>query len=129
MIDTNNIIAVKPIPTVQEVSPALNSERISAEVKGNFRQQSEQTTTGTEKRSESKIDAKLAEQMVHQLNDNLKIFNTRIAFSIDDKTKKTVVKIIDEDKNEVIRQVPPDYLLKISQRISELLGIIVDEKA
>jgi flagellar protein FlaG len=129
MIDTNNIIAVKPVPVMQEVAPTVNTEKITAETKSQYKPSTEQVQNEKERKSEKKIDPKLAEQIVHQLNDNLKIFNTRIAFSIDDKTKKTIVKIIDEDKNEVIRQVPPDYLLKISQRISELLGIMVDEKA
>jgi flagellar protein FlaG len=129
MIDTNNIVAVKPIPIMQEVPAAVNSERISSETKGQSNVGNEQNLYERTYKKSSSSDQQFSQELVGQLNDELKIFNTRIAFSIDEKTKKTVVKIIDENKNEVIRQVPPDYLLKISERISELLGVLVDEKA
>jgi flagellar protein FlaG len=130
MIDTTNILASKPIPIVQEVTPAANSEKVSNEIK----QQQPQTSSGQSQSDKTKgkdaqLSAKELEQLSKQLNEELNVFNTRVAFSIDDKTKKTVVKIIDSSNNEVIRQVPPDYLLKISQNISELLGLLVDEKA
>jgi flagellar protein FlaG len=128
MIDTNNIIASKPITPVQEVIPPMNSEKISTEVRQQSQISSEQIQVEKTKQKSTQIDSKMTEQLVHQLNEELKIFNTKLSFSIDDKTKKTVVKIIDESNNEVIRQIPPEYLLKISQRISELLGLIVDEK-
>jgi flagellar protein FlaG len=129
MIDTNNIVAVKPIPIMQEVPAAVNSEKISSEAKSQSNVANEQNLYERVVKKSSSTDQKFSQELVGQLNNELKIFNTRIAFSIDEKTKKTVVKIIDENKNEVIRQVPPDYLLKISERISELLGILVDEKA
>lgn len=128
MIDTNNIVASKPITPIQEVVPPVSNERISTEVRQQSQITSEQIQVERSKQKKPIIDSKTTEQMVRQLNEELKIFNTKLAFSIDDKTKKTVVKIIDESNNEVIRQIPPEYLLKISQRISELLGLIVDEK-
>ncbi|HEY9186568.1 MAG TPA: flagellar protein FlaG [Bacteroidota bacterium] len=129
MIDTNNILATKPIQVVQEVAPALSSEKVSTEVKQQTRNATEQTRASRSSKKDTQFDSKVMDQLAKQLNEDLKIFNTRVSFSIDDKTKKTVVKIIDSSNNEVIKQVPPDYLLKISQRISELLGLLVDEKA
>ncbi len=127
MIDTNNILATKPIQVLQEVAPAVNSEKVSTEVRRNSQNAVDQNARP--KKKDAQFDSKMMEQLAKQMNEDLKVFNTRVSFSIDDKTKKTVVKIIDGSNNEVIKQVPPDYLLKISQRISEVLGLLVDEKA
>lgn len=129
MIDTNNILATKPIQVIQEVAPAVSSEKISTEIKQQTRNAVDQAKSTKSSKKDTQFDSKMMDQLAKQLNEDLKIFNTRVSFSIDDKTKKTVVKIIDGSNNEVIKQVPPDYLLKISQRISELLGLLVDEKA
>ena len=130
MIDTNNILASKPIQVVQEVSATVGSEKTS----DNFKHQqsqilSKQVQSGNAKTSSSEFSSKMTEQVVNQLNEDLKVFNTRVSFSIDDTTKKTVVKIIDNSSGDVIKQIPPEYLLKVSQRITELLGLVVDEKA
>lgn len=129
MIDTNNILATKPIQVLQEVAPAVNSEKVSTEVRRNSQNAVDQNQNTRPRKKDAQFDSKMMEQLAKQMNEDLKVFNTRVSFSIDDKTKKTVVKIIDGSNNEVIKQVPPDYLLKISQRISEVLGLLVDEKA
>jgi flagellar protein FlaG len=58
----------------------------------------------------------------------MSLFNTRVAFSVDERTNKTVVQIIDNASNDVVRQVPPEYLLEVSQNITELIGLLVDKK-
>jgi flagellar protein FlaG len=67
--------------------------------------------------------------IIGELNNALKVITTRVAFSVDKTTGKTVVKIIDEDSEQVIRQIPPEQMLRIAQRITELLGLLVDERA
>ncbi len=129
MIDTNNILATKPIPIVQEIGPTVNTGMVSAEIKQQVQSNADQGQANKSRKNETKFDSLVMDSLAKQLNEDLKVFNTRVSFSIDDKTKKTVVKIIDSSNNEVIKQVPPDYLLKVSQRISELLGLLVDEKA
>ena len=74
------------------------------------------------------LSAEEIEGIIKELNQFIQIFNTKIAFEIDKETKKTILRIVDVETNEVIRQIPPEELLKISRRISELLGVIINEK-
>ncbi|CUS78319.1 flagellar protein FlaG [Candidatus Kryptonium thompsonii] len=74
------------------------------------------------------LSAEEIEGIIKELNQFIQIFNTKIAFEIDKETKKTILRIVDVETNEVIRQIPPEELLKISRRISELLGLIINEK-
>ncbi|WP_163339281.1 flagellar protein FlaG [Desulfopila sp. IMCC35008] len=39
---------------------------------------------------------------------------------------KTIVKVIDRETNEVIRQIPPEELLELTKHLNELQGNIVD---
>lgn len=55
--------------------------------------------------------------------------NFNIDFDLDDATNSMVVKIIDRDTGETLRQIPPDQVLKIKQHMRETLGLIFDHLA
>lgn len=59
------------------------------------------------------LSAEEIEGIIKELNQFIQIFNTKIAFEIDKETKKTILRIVDVETNEVIRQIPPEELLKI----------------
>jgi len=37
-----------------------------------------------------------------------------LTFSLDRETRRPVLKIVDKETNEVIRQIPPEYVLRLS---------------
>lgn len=65
--------------------------------------------------------------IVEELNKAMQVVGTTLAFTIDEQTKRTVVKVLDAQTHEVIRQIPPEEMLKVSQRIAELMGILIDQ--
>jgi flagellar protein FlaG len=71
--------------------------------------------------SKEQIDA-----VVQELNKAMQIVNTSLSFSVDQNTKQTVVKVTDVNTKEVIRQIPSEEMLRVSQRIAELLGVLYD---
>jgi len=50
-----------------------------------------------------------------------------LKYEIDEKTNDVIVKVFERGTDRLIRQVPPEAILKLKQRISDLLGIIYDE--
>jgi len=54
--------------------------------------------------------------------------HTNAEFSYHEPTKRISVKIIDEETNEVIREIPPEETLEMISKMWELAGIMVDEK-
>lgn len=55
---------------------------------------------------------------------------TSLEFTIDQSTKTTVVKIMDKDSGEVIRQIPSDAALAIAESISEFQkGLLLRQEA
>jgi len=46
--------------------------------------------------------------------------------SIDEKTKSMVIKLIERESHKVIRQIPPEEILRLRQHLQELLGVVFD---
>jgi len=84
--------------------------------------------TSADRGDEGGTQQPAVESVVKDLNDAVKMFNTNLSFSIDKDTGKTVIKVVDVATKEVIRQIPPDDVLRIAAHIKELLGILYDKK-
>ena len=73
-------------------------------------------------------DDKQLEKVVQELNRNINVLNTKLSFSVDDKTGKTVIKISEKETNKVIREIPPEALLRVAAKLNEIIGMIFDKK-
>jgi len=59
----------------------------------------------------------------------VKDMGRKFSFSVDDATGYNVVKVIDPDTNELIRQLPSEELLKIARSMKEMGNVLVSQKA
>ncbi len=73
-------------------------------------------------------DARELERIASEVQIRLKQLNTELRFEIEDKVEDLVVKIVDPETNEVIRQIPAEGMREIRDRIDELVGFLLDEK-
>ena len=55
--------------------------------------------------------------------------STGVLFQVDDSTGKTVIKVMDTEKNEVIRQIPSEEALALSHAIDVQQGIMLKTKS
>jgi flagellar protein FlaG len=58
---------------------------------------------------------------MESLNTQMASLNMGVAFSIDESTRSSVVKVIDRSTSEVIKQYPNDEALKVMQNIQAFL--------
>ena len=49
----------------------------------------------------------------------MKVFNTNLNFSIDKELNEVVVKVIDKDTQEVVRQIPAENLLSMAKHFEK----------
>ena len=64
---------------------------------------------------------------IHRVfQENLKIDNFKLNFSVDKETRTIVVRVIDDETGEVIREIPPPELLAIAKEMEKLKGILFD---
>lgn len=54
--------------------------------------------------------------------------HTALDVSVHEKTKTIMIKVLDSDTGDVIREIPPEKSLDFIARIWELAGLVVDEK-
>jgi len=83
--------------------------------------------TEFEKR-ELPISEKAVIDAIERANNAISIANRKFEFSIHEKTKQIMVKVINTDTNEVVREIPPEKILDILAGMMELAGLIVDER-
>ncbi|WP_340678673.1 flagellar protein FlaG [Paraglaciecola sp.] len=57
---------------------------------------------------------------IEDLSNFAKTTNRQLNFSIDEGTDKQVVKVTDAESGKVIRQIPSEEILRLSERLKEL---------
>jgi len=67
-------------------------------------------------------------RMIERANKALQGATTTFEFSIHEKTKQIMVKVLDKDSGEIIREIPPEKTLDMVARLWEMAGIMVDER-
>ncbi|MDO4720806.1 MAG: flagellar protein FlaG [Peptostreptococcaceae bacterium] len=68
------------------------------------------------------------EESVEHLNRELKSMETNLRFSIHKKTKQIMVKIIDTNTDEVIREIPSEKVLDMVAAMMERAGLFMDKR-
>lgn len=79
-------------------------------------------------RNELPISERVVIEAIERANKSILGGYRRFEFSIHEKTKEIMVKVIDADTNEVIREIPPEKILDMVAKMWEMVGIIVDER-
>ena len=82
------------------------------------------------KKKEDKIDEKLKQEIIEKLKEKINKlisqWNIQLDFSIDKDLDKVIVKVKDRDTGKVIRQIPPEEMLRIAKSLEELSGLLLD---
>ncbi len=55
------------------------------------------------------------------------IHNVGLRFSVHEPTGRTVVKVIDKESQELVREFPSEEILNVAAKLDEMLGIIFDK--
>jgi flagellar protein FlaG len=63
-------------------------------------------------------------ETVSQLNDIVQTIERDLKFSIDESSGDTVITVLDTKSQEVVRQIPPEYVLAVRENLESLKGIL-----
>ena len=63
---------------------------------------------------------------VVELNSYMQNMNRSLQFSIDEQSGATVIKVIDVDTDELIRQIPAEELLVVRSSLEEYRGMLLE---
>ncbi|MDE6943061.1 MAG: flagellar protein FlaG [Lachnospiraceae bacterium] len=67
-------------------------------------------------------------KMIAEMNRKISNSNEEAVFGVHERTNRIMIKILDKDTKEVIKEFPPEKTLDMIASIWEMAGILVDEK-
>lgn len=124
-ISDNGPVAVAATPAVEinsKVDAAIQLSQ-APQATGNQGQHAEQI-------AEQHPSSEKLKGMVDNINRVLKLANRNLEFSVDESTSKQVVKLVDSDTGDLIRQFPSEEMLAISHAIDQVSqGLLLRQKA
>ena len=86
-----------------------------------------------QQKKQTKQTQKPLEEIVQDLESSLEkmkgVLRSNLQFEVDKKAEMVVVKIVNKDTGEMIRQIPPDDIVKLIQNLNEFIGALMDERA
>lgn len=88
-------------------------------------------TDGQEDQNESLMEQQAQSQenikkMVEEFNK--KMGNSEAVFGIHEGTNRIMIKIVDKESKEVLKEFPPEKTLDMITMVWEMAGILIDEK-
>ncbi|MGB5473373.1 MAG: flagellar protein FlaG [Gammaproteobacteria bacterium] len=78
--------------------------------------------------NDGKLQERLAKVAEH-LNGRMQELQRSLRFSVDDDSGRVVVKVMDKNTDEVIRQIPSEQMLAMMKHINDVDGLIFDDRA
>ncbi|MFZ5754637.1 MAG: flagellar protein FlaG [Bacillota bacterium] len=66
---------------------------------------------------------------IEKANQKFELYEKRLEFSIHEETKQIMIKVINTQTEEVIKEIPPEKILDMVAKMMEMAGLLVDEKA
>ena len=73
--------------------------------------------------------ATTVQEAVEDINKMLHYLNERLEFSVHEATNRIMVRVLDRETEEVLREIPPEQILDLVAKLWELVGLLVDKKA
>ena len=65
---------------------------------------------------------------IAEMNKKINNSNEEAVFGVHEETNRVMIKIVDKDTKEVIKEFPPEKTLDMIAKVWEVAGILVDEK-
>lgn len=76
-----------------------------------------------------KDEKKVTDDVMKSMNEFLKPTQTSLRYKFHEETNEYYVEVVNDVKNEVVREIPSKKLLDMYASMTEFIGILFDKKA
>jgi flagellar protein FlaG len=125
MIDTSSINRRDSLPTSTATWAVLPAPALDKNTDADGAQSIVAGKDDAAARIPSKSELKKSVDAINRFLEN----NSQVEFSIDDHSGLSVVKVIDTQTKQVLRQLPSETSLEIAKNLSSMKGLLIDSKA
>ncbi len=109
----------RPNNEVNDVSKA--SEAAAQETAKAAAAQETVKAASAQEAAKAAVDMQELEDAVSDANKAMESMDRSLQFTVDEGTERIVVKVIDDSTGEVVRQIPPEEILKLAAHFKEML--------
>ena len=102
--------------TATPVMPEQPVERVQAE-----------RVLPTAKATSQNVSQKELDQSIEQIQVMMDLRNRSVEFTTDESSGARVVKVVDSNSGDVIRQMPAEELLSFMRNLTRMLGTFIDK--
>jgi len=81
-----------------------------------------------EQQQERKGSSELLDKAISEANKKLVGYNRQFEYSVHEVTKDIMIKVVDTETHEIVKEIPPKKTLDAIAKMWELAGILIDEK-
>ena len=113
---------------IQSISNAFPPQP-STETSSVLRETKAALATDEGPQPEKSISGEQLSAAVKNVQEYIRPYNNGLEFSVNSDTHQFVVKIIDTETKEVIRQIPSEEMIAIAKALDTLQGLFVKQKA
>ena len=106
------------VKNIRHEEPALNAQS----------RRKEAIIQGETDQDKSAHSVREAEAAITKLNQTTEAFNIGLRFKLHEATDRVMVQIVDVEKNEIIKEIPPEKLLNLAAQIQDMIGLMLDTK-
>ncbi|MBH0020587.1 flagellar protein FlaG [Pseudoalteromonas sp. SWXJ133] len=121
-LQLNNMLALQgektntPSSALQNQAQLANANTYSSELKVN------------ESSSNAELSPDKLEKVAQQLQNFMGEMNRSIQFKVDEDSGRNVIKVIDKESGDLVKQYPSEEVLGIVSKLAEATGVLVDFK-
>lgn len=119
-VDETTASVTRPQPEDEKSGGEAGDQQQSENMK-----QTQQTNT---KQAQQQQQSEQLKKAVAEMNRRINNSNEEAVFGVHEDTNRIMIKIMDKETKEVIKEFPPEKTLDMIARIWEMAGILVDEK-
>jgi flagellar protein FlaG len=123
--NTNNANSVKQQQLINATRSANKAEqalKVSDVVENNA------TVKDAKEASSAPLSADQLDKVAQQLQDFVGEMNRGLEFTVDKDSGRDVIKVIDKNSGELVKQYPSEEVLTLVAKLSEMIGSFVDAK-
>ncbi|WP_312944010.1 flagellar protein FlaG [Stutzerimonas kunmingensis] len=118
-MDVGKISGGSVLPTTAGSSPSLPREV-------GFSASEEQGKSEKTADAEKPVDMT---ELIERFRSQVQSIQRDLNFSVDDSTGDVVVQVIDGDSGKVVRQIPSEEILRLTERLDEMRSLMFEAKA
>jgi len=119
MIEVKNPVSATPLPAVSASSTkAVEAREAGGKASPVSAENVSETSDSQRPKAAEKPEVNL-DRAVASINDYVQSIQRDLHFSVDEELEKTVIKVVDRDSGELIRQIPEEVFLELARKLKD----------